>query len=113
MAARDLDKPVNSGSKESPPKKDITSEKNDPNINGQSSKPSNKHDIPKWRRIEIMRERQELKRHLQEVWDDDIDLEDAFELDDADHDRFYTKGEKLDVDIDDELEPLDLDDIED
>jgi len=113
MAARDLDKPVTSGSNDSTPSKSPASKKTDSRVNGQSSDSSNEHDVPNWRRIEIMRERQQLKRHLQEVWDDDTDLEDAFDLDDADHDRFYTKGDDLDVDIDEDMGPLDLDDIED
>ncbi len=30
-------------------------------------------DIPRWRRVEMLREMAELKDNLQEVWDDDID----------------------------------------
>ena len=47
--------------------------------------------IPRWRKIEILHEREELKRNLMEIWNDDVDIEDLSLAEDEQlHDRYYT-----------------------
>ena len=86
------------------------------NLNG-SSVAADHHDlsnIPRWRKIEILREREELKRNLMEIWNDDVDIEDLSLAEDEQlHDRYYTAPtgavESL-VDFDESDIP-DLDDL--
>jgi hypothetical protein len=90
-------------------------------LNGSAKRPakSNHNDlsgVPYWRKIEILRERAELKANLMEIWSDDVDIEDlSLDEDEEAHDRYYTTAsEDIDSmpDIDDD-EMSDLDDLDD
>lgn len=73
-------------------------------------------DVLRWREIEIMRERAELKRNIMEFWSDDVDLEDlSLAEDEQSLERYYTAatGEtELLADFDEDEIPG-LDDVDD
>ena len=90
-------------------------------LNGKArkTKDNNKNSvagIPYWRKIEILRERAELKANLMEIWSDDVDIEDlSLDEDEESHNRYYTAAiEDIDSmpDIDEDEMP-DLDDLDD
>jgi hypothetical protein len=78
--------------------------------------------IPRWRQIEIMHERAQLRKMLDELDIDFDELEDEVFGSEAEHDVFYRHGDEadededdidLDDDDDDEFEDDDFDDLED
>jgi hypothetical protein len=55
-----------------------------------------------WREIEALRERAELKEHLAEIWDDDIELDENVFGDCAEVVTMYRKSDVAAVDFEDE-----------
>lgn len=105
-------KSTNSGKKTTRAGRETARPKKSKRVNGSAAKA--RHDdlskIPLWRKIEILRERAELKANLKEIWDDDVDIEDLSPDEDEEaHDRYYTAVSDYtdplaDLDEDDETE---------
>ena len=80
------------------------------NLNGSAiaAESQDHSNISNWQKIEILRERAELKRNLKEIWSDDVDIDDLSMAEDKQsHDRYYTRATE-------KVESLaDFDDIED
>lgn len=83
------------------------------------------HDIPRWRQIEIMRERAELRQALDDIDFEEDGYEDEVFGSEEENEALYVhddteadeemdlSDEDLDEDLDDDLEPDDFDDFED
>lgn len=115
MAVR---KSANSGEKTTRTGPETAYPKESKKVNG-SAVAAEHHDlsnIPQWRKIEILRERAELKRHLKEIWNDDVDIEDLSMAEDEQlHDRYYTAatGDVNELEDFDANDSSDLGDVED
>ncbi len=72
--------------------------------------------VPRWRQIEIMRERAQLRKELADL-DDDLDEMDELEEEvfgsESENEELYQHGEPGDEDVDFDDEDLDEDDLDD
>ena len=73
---------------------------------GKSSRGTDGHSTPRWRQIEALREREELRRALADIWMEDPDLDEGIFGLDGDSRRYYMRAES------DDVEDVEVDDLE-